>query len=276
MSRVFDALQKTGTLGPAGSLPASPAAFVDALEKDLRLEALSTVKVQLGTESRLVFHTDPTSPAAERYRLIRLRLQAVRADANVKTILITSPSPREGKSTLALNLAAALADKRNQRVLLFEGDLRCPSLASELGLKLPSGLTQCTRSDVGLQSVILKVEPLGFYLLPAGKPSASPAELLNSEWFTEMAAKLVDSFDWIIIDSPPALPVVDALSLKRIADASIVVARAGRTQKSAISETMRALGEDHVLGLILNGVEKFDCGYYDYSGYYASKKQPAK
>lgn len=276
MSRVFDALQKTGGQVGITPEPLSPAAFVDAVEKTLNLESLSTARMQLASESRLVLATEPNGPGAERYRLLRLRLNEVRADANVKTLLVTSASAQEGKSTVALNLAAVLAEKRNQSVLLLEGDLRRPSLASILGLRLPSGLTQCTRSEVGLQSVIWKVEPLGFHLLPAGKPLENPADLLNSEWLSEVIAKLVDSFDWIIIDSPPAIPVADALSLKRSADASIIVARAGRTQQDAISETIRILGEDHVLGIILNGMEKLDRGYYDYYSYYAPTKPAAK
>lgn len=267
MSRVFDALQKTGA-STIASPGASPAAFVDALEKGFRLESLSTVKAQLGPESRLVFHTEPLGPGAERYRLMRLRLQAVRAQAEVKTLLITSPGAREGKSTVAMNLAAALAEKGNQSVLLLEGDLRCPSLARELGLKLPSGLTQCTRNAVGLQSVIWRVEPLGFYLLPAGKPVTNPADILTSEWFLDATAKLVDSFDWIIIDSPPANPVVDTLSLKNRADAIIIVARAGRTQQTEIDEAIHILGKDHILGVVLNAVEKFDRGYYEYYQHY--------
>lgn len=272
MSRVFDALQKTGVQGGITPEPLSPAAFVDALEKTLNLDSLLTVRTQPGSESRLVIHTEPNGPAAERYRLMRLRLNEVRADAGVKTILITSPAPQDGKSTVAVNLAAVLAEKRNQSVLLVEGDLRRPSLCSMLGLKLPSGLTQCTQSEVGLQSVIWKVEPLGFHLLPAGKPMHNPAELLTSEWFSEVASKLVDSFDWIIIDSPPAIPVADALSLKQHANASIIVARADRTQQSAISETIRILGSDHVLGIVLNGMEKLDRGYGDYYGYHSPKK----
>ena len=101
------------------------------------------------------------------------------------------------------------------------------------------------------------------------------AEGLDSEWFSEVTAKLVDSFDWVI-DSPPAIPVVDALSLKRRTDASIVVALAGRTQQNAISETIQALGSDDVLGIILNGVEKFDRGYNDYYGYYATEKEAGR
>ena len=268
MSRVFDALQKTG--GQAiSSTPASPARLIDALEKGFRLESLPTARMQLGPESRLIFHTDPTGPGAERYRLLRIRLQAIRAEAPVKTVLITSPGPQEGKSTLALNLAAALSEKKNQSVLLLEGDLRCPSLARELGLKLPSGLTQCSRSDAALQSVIWKIEPLGFHLLPCGKSIKNPVEILNSEWFAEATEKLASSFDWILIDSPPAIPVVDTLSLKARADATLIVARAGRTQQSAIEDAVRILGQDHILGIVLNAVEKFDRGYDEYYRHYA-------
>ncbi|MHB8754096.1 MAG: CpsD/CapB family tyrosine-protein kinase [Candidatus Acidiferrales bacterium] len=268
MSRVFDALQKTG--GQAvSSTPASPAKLIDALEKGFRLESLPTARMQLGPESRLIFHTDPTGPGAERYRLLRIRLQAIRAEAPVKIVLITSPGPQEGKSTLALNLAAALAEKKNQSVLLLEGDLRCPTLARELGLTLPYGLTQCSRSDAALQSVIWKIDPLGFHLLPAGKSINNPVEILNSEWFAEATEKLASSFDWILIDSPPAIPVVDTLSLKARADATLIVARAGRTQQSAIDDAVRILGQDHILGLVLNAVEKFDRGYYEYYRHYA-------
>jgi protein-tyrosine kinase len=269
LSRVFDALKKTGQQeikSPAASAAASPATLVDALEKEFRVELLTSARVQLSRESRLVFHMEPNSPGAERYRLLRLRLQAVRAEADVKTVLITSPGPGEGKSTLALNLAAALAEKRSQSVLLLDCDLRHPKLTSELGLKLPSGLTQCAHNDIGWQSVIWKIDPLGFYLLPAGSPTNNPAEILNPEWFRETKVKLASSFDWIIMDSPPTIPVVDTLSLKDHADAILLVARADHTERSAIDETIQLLGQDRILGVILNGVEKFERDYYEHYG----------
>lgn len=261
---VFDALRKAGARPSDPSTALSPAVLVDALEKSFQPESFSSARAQLGVRSRLVFYTEPSSPGAERYRLLRHRLNAAHTEANIRTLLITSPGPAEGKSTVALNLAAALAEKENQHVLLLEGDLRCPSLTRALGLKLPSGLTQCERSDVGLRSAIWRVEPLGFYLLPAGKAMDNPAELLGSEWFPEMTAKLAACFDWIIIDAPPVLPVADAVSLKRLADSSIVVARAGRTQRGAVTEAIRILGRTGVLGVLLNGVEKFDDGYNQY------------
>jgi len=271
MSRVFDALRRTGSESVT-PVPNSPAAFVDALEKTFKPESVPSVRAQLAPQSRLVFHTEPQGPAAERYRLLRLRLRAFRAAGELKTLLITSPEAREGKSTVVLNLAAALAEKGNESVLIVEADLRCPTLANELGLKLPSGLTQCTKNDVGLQSVIWRVEPMGFCLLPAGKPINNPVELLNSEWFSRSIKKLEAAFDWVLIDSPPAIPVVDTLSLKEHADASLLVVRAGRTQQSAIDEAVQALGADHILGMLLNGVEGLDRGYYQYYRHYAPGK----
>jgi polysaccharide biosynthesis transport protein len=276
VSRVFDALRKTGSqcdpsMPFSASAPFAPAAFVDAIDKTFQLESFSTARIQLSEESHLVLHVEQNGPGAERYRLLRHRLQGAHAEAHVRTLLITSPGAREGKSTVSLNLAAALAEKKNQQVLLLEGDLRCPSLTRELGLTLPSGLTQCARTDIGLKSAIWRIEPLGFYLLPAGKAVDNPAELLTSEWFSTAVAELAASFDWIVIDAPPALPVVDALTLKRFADASLIVAWAGRTQQRAIEEAIRLLGRNHVLGVVLNGLEKLDQDYYEYYRHYGGK-----
>lgn len=262
MSRVLEALQNAG---PAGrNSPDSPAAFVDAFESDFKLDSVPTVRAQFGHGTRVFIHSEPRGFAAERYRLLRLRLHNFRTQAELKTVLITSPGAREGKSTVALNLAAALAEKGKESVLMLEGDLRRPSLASELGLKLPSGLTHCKRSELGLLSVIWKVDPLGFYFMPAGKPVSNPIELLNSEWFSQSLQRVASCFDWVIIDSPPVSPVVDTLSLRDYADASLLVVRAGDTQQTAIDEAMRVLGPDNVLGMILNSVEGLESRYNDY------------
>jgi capsular exopolysaccharide synthesis family protein len=271
MSRVLEALQNAGSHS-VGQMPNSPAAFVDALEPDFRHESVPTVKMQLDPSSCL-FHLDPHGLAAERYKLLRLRLRGLRAQSKLKTILITSPGAQEGKSTVAMNLAAVLAEKEQESVLLLDADLRHPTLARELGLRLPSGLTHCTRTDLGLRSVIWKVEPLGFYLVPAGRPASDPSELLNSEWFSRGVEKLAASFDWVLIDSPPAVPVVDTATLRNHADASLLVIRAGITQQAAIDEAVRVIGPDHFLGVILNGVKGLERRY---EGYYAESPQHAK
>ena len=265
MSRVLDALRKVSPEELTSPLGTSHTP-VDKLENGFCIEQIATVRMHLGPESPLMFHTDPHGPGAERYRLLRLRLKAVRASAEIKTLLITSPGPREGKSISTLNLAAALAEKKDQSVLVLEGDLRRPSLAQELGLELPSGLTQCGRDDTGLQSATWKIEPIGIYLLPAGKRVDNPAEILNSEWFAKITQRLASMFDLDhLIDSPPAIPVIDTASLKEHADASLLVIRAGHTQQSAINEAMRVLGGDYILGILLNGVEGPSRSYYEYA-----------
>lgn len=265
MSRVLDALRKVSPQELTSPLGTSHTP-VGALENGFCIEKIATAQMHLGPESAFMFHTDPHGPGAERYRLLRLRLKAVCAASEIKTLLITSPGPREGKSISTLNLAAALAEKKDQSVLVLEGDLRRPSLAQELGLQLPPGLTQCGREDTGLQSAIWRIDPLGFYLLPAGKPVDNPLGILNSQWFAEIKQKLASVFDWILIDSPPTIPVIDTVSLKDHADASLLVIRAGHTQQSAINEAMRVLGSDHILGILLNGAEGLDRGYYEYAG----------
>jgi len=271
MTRVFDALRRTGTEALPSSLLAS-ASFDDVVEKDLQFQSFATATIQPRPESHLVFELEPNGPCAERYRLLRHRLQGAHAEIHVKTLLITSPGAKEGKSTVSLNLAAALAEKSNQRVILLEGDLRCPSLTRELGLTLSPGLAECQRSDASLEQLIWRIEPFGFHLLPAGRALDNPAELLNSEWFSTLTGKLTAYFDWVLIDAPPVLPVVDALSLKRFADASIVVAWAGRTRHEAITEAVRILGRNHVLGVILNGLEKFGRSYEQYYRYYGGDR----
>jgi len=268
VSRVFDALRKTGVqIDPSSLFPQMP--FVDAPETLFQADSLATVEARFRPDSRLVVNVEPRGLAAEKYRLLRHRLQTAHVEANIRKLLITSPGAGEGKSTICLNLAASLSEKSKQNVLLIEADLRRPSLASELGLKLPSGLTECARTGDAVASVIRRIEPLGFYLLPAGNSIENPTGLLTSEWFLETIAKLATHFDWIIIDSPPAIPIADALSLKGCADSILLVARAGHTQRKALIDAIRLLGRDRILGIILNGLDKFDLNSYDYYEYYA-------
>ncbi|HJT71368.1 MAG TPA: CpsD/CapB family tyrosine-protein kinase [Terriglobales bacterium] len=274
MSRVFDALRKAGSDFVVREF-ASSAPPIDHVEPSFSLAAVPSMTMLSSRETRIVFQSDPGGPAAERYRLMRLRLRALHRNTGVKALLLTSPEPCAGKSTVALNLAAALAEKGDSNVLLLEGDLRRPSLAQELGFELPFGLTQCEHNDAGILSVIRRIEPLGFYLLPAGEASDNPGEILSSEWFSKMIKKLQSSFDWMLIDSPPVIPIVDTASIKDSADAILLVARAGQTQQPAIDEALRVLGTDRLLGIVLNGVEGLDRGHYEYYKSYTSRASNA-
>ena len=232
------------------------------------LQDIPAEQVVLRATTRIVFQTEPTSPAADRIRYLRMRLREPWEAGKLKTVLITSPLAHEGKSTITLNLATALAEGGKRTVVLVEADLHYSPLLGQFGLPARSeGFADCVKNGSNPLSATIRLEPLGWYLLPAGKPGANPTELLQTKALSSVMQKLSAHFDWVLIDSPPVLPLTDALSLKQHADASLVVVRAGSTPKDAIEEAITLLGPQHVLGIVLNGVEGLNSLYYKY-GYY--------
>src|SRR5262249_36138324 len=142
-------------------------------------EEIPIERANIQPASRVVFHTDPNSPSADRFRLLRMRLRELRNSKALKRILITSPLPHDGKSTMCLNLATALAEGGLRSVLLIEADLHHSALTQQLGLTPWAGLTDCLDEGLDPQSGIRKVEPLGWRLLPAGTTRSNPTELLQ-------------------------------------------------------------------------------------------------
>jgi len=220
-------------------------------------------------EARLVFHTDSRSPAADRYRFLRMRLRELAASAKLKTLLVTSPLPHDGKSTVCLNLATALAEGGNKSVLLMEADLHQPVLSAKLRLKTWPGLADCLEGKIDLTLGIRRVDPLNWYLLPAGGSRGNASELLQTAALTGVMNKVVPQFDWIIVDSPPALALSDATSLTRHADATLLVVRADQTAREAVDETVAIIGRKRLIGVVLNGVNSFDGSYSKYYKSYA-------
>jgi capsular exopolysaccharide synthesis family protein len=189
----------------------------------------------------------------------------------MKTLLITSPMPNDGKSTVALNLATVLADRGKHRVLLIGADLHHPTLTQHLGISDGNGLAECLEDGLKPLSVIRRLEPLGWYILPAGKARGNPTELLQSGALTQIKEELSQHFEWILIDSPPVIPLADVLALKQRSDATLLVVRAGRTPADSVEQTITLLGRKHVIGVVLNGIENVDRTYSRYSKYYPSR-----
>jgi capsular exopolysaccharide synthesis family protein len=219
----------------------------------------------VGPENRLVYYADPRSPAADRFRLLRMKLKTLSKTGKLKKLLITGPLAHDGKSTVVMNLATALAERGKRRVLVVEADLHHSSLGDSLRLKPWAGLTECL-IDHAMQplSAIRRIDPLGWYLLPAGEPRRNPTELLQTPAFGHIMEQLAPSFDWILIDSPPVIPLTDSISLQQHADASLLVVRAGRTPREAVEKTIELLGKKNILGVVLNGMEARDHLYFQY------------
>ena len=255
-----------------------PLSYIRALKEDSGSDdnlsdhlLVSMEQVSLAPESRVALITDPRGPGSDRFRLLRMRLAAFKEKAKIRSLAVTSPLPRDGKSTVSINLATALAEGGGSRVLLIEADLHQPSLAGILGVQRQPGLAECLQDGVDPASVIKHLEPLSWNLLQAGEPKGNPTELLQSEALGEMLRKLSRFFDWILIDTPPVAPLTDALSIARHVDASLLVVRADQTPRSAVEEALDRLGRKNVLGMVLNGAHGLNELYSQYYGYYSRK-----
>ncbi len=234
----------------------------------INVDEIVAEEVRLKPDSRVIYHLSPHSAAADRYRLLRMRLRELLSASKSKCLLVTSPLPEDGKSTTVLNLATALSDHGRSKVLVMEADLYHSPLLGRLGLEGAPGLAECLESEVSLQSAIRRLEPLHWYLLPAGKAIANPSELLQTEAFSYLMQRLTSSFDWILVDSPPIGPLVDALLLRRHCDGTLLVARAGRTPRRDIEKSLELLGKQNVLAVVLNAIEADGQRYSNYSSYY--------
>jgi len=296
MSKLFNALSKTKgdiasfllpVIDRAGT-PDQPAGEPEEVGATLHLpqemyvpEPVAPPETQHGlTEQidvtrleRLAFYTDPAGIAADRFRLLRTRLREFWTAGKLKSLLITSPLPGDGKSTTALNLATALTEDGTRRVLLIDADLHRGSLQEQLGISAHAGLSECLQGGLDPIPLTCFIEPLGWYLLSAGEvhPS-SPTELLQPPELSGLFQRLASEFDWIVIDCPPVLSLSDAVALKSHVDGILLVARAGCTPGKAVEDAISLLGKRHVLGLVLNGIEDSDQPYSAYHRYYHSRR----
>jgi polysaccharide biosynthesis transport protein len=267
MSHIRNLLQMAGQLEAKASSPASGAATNQGLSDAAGLH-IETEQVVITPESRLVYHTDHHSPAADRFRMLRLRLQPLRLTGKLKKVLITSPLPGDGKSTVSMNLATALSERGKRTVLLIEADLHHSPMTKNLSLPPRPGLAECLEGGRNPLDFVRHLSPLEWYLLTAGIPRSNATELLQGQMLSVIVDQLAAHFDWMVIDSPPVIPLSDALSLKNHTDGCLLVVRAGRTSQDAVEDAIGLLGKQHVLGVILNGVKQLDLVKYGYGDYY--------
>lgn len=212
---------------------------------------------------------EPSSRAAECCRHIRTNLLFMAAEHKFKTLVVASPSPREGKSTTCMYLATTMAQSE-QRVLVIDSDLRRPRLHQSLGTSRNQGLSNLILGNVALDDVIKTTDIPNLWFLPAGPTPPNPAELLMTERFTEILAELGERFDRIILDSPPILAVTDPLVLAKNADGIVLVMKAGSTTRDHAQRAARQLYDvdARVAGAILNELDVDDKSYGYYYHYY--------
>jgi capsular exopolysaccharide synthesis family protein len=223
-----------------------------------------TLSVSNPTQGRLVCVPDSESPAVEAFHLLGVRLRHLRRARPLKKVLITSTIPQEGKSMVASNLACTLALRTQQKVLLLEGDVRRPTQSQIFGIDRKPGICEWLHGDRSLQECIYGLEGLGLWILPAGHASSNSLELLQSGRLSAMMDELTAWFDWIIIDSPPVLPLADTSVWTNLSDGILLVARQGITQKRQLQRGLEAIGSQKLIGAILNSSKSISHTDYYY------------
>jgi capsular exopolysaccharide synthesis family protein len=231
-------------------------------ERTAFLRKLQTVPVSLEPEGRLVSLTDRDSPTAEALRLLGVRLRDLRHTRTLKKVLITSTIPREGKTTISANLACALAHGSEEKILLVGGDVRIPALLQMFGIETLPGLCEIVLEGRSLSDSIYSLEDAGIWVLPAGRIPSNPLEVLQSQKLPEIIEQLGECFDWIVIDSPPILPLADTTIWMRLADGVLLVTRQGITEKHQLQRGLEALESEKVIGALLNCADGASYGYY--------------
>lgn len=219
----------------------------------------------------IVTRDNPKSPAAEAFRTLRTNLQFAGLDRPLRTLLITSAGPGEGKTTISANLAVAVAQS-GSKVILMGADLRKPSVHETLHISNAVGVTSVLTGHVTWEEALQPTDVPGLYLLPAGPIPPNPAELLASKRMNELIDQLKEASDLLIIDAPPVIAVTDAGVLSRLVDGTLLVVSAGITPREiakAAKEQLQQVGA-RLLGIVVNRLnEESGYYYYYYRRYYA-------
>ncbi len=217
-------------------------------------------------DARLVALSAPKSLPSEQYRTLKTKLFQMRNSGSLRSVLVTSAAASDGKTLTAVNLALTIAQEIEQRVLLVDCDLRRPSVHKALGFPKTDGLADFLSQEMDWSSVVLSTSIPNLCVIPAGTVPDNPAELLNTQKMREFLSSISHQFDWVIIDSPPIVPLADAELLSSLVDGTLLVVRACKTPAESVTKAVQALKNGKILGVVFNGAQASKkSGYYYYS-----------
>jgi capsular exopolysaccharide synthesis family protein len=292
MSYIFEALQRAEAERSGGSVPKDADSVADLLQKveqeidrkqslaESPLAAERVVFPEAGTfasarvllpalaaDARLVSLTDQGSLAAEKFRVLGLKLRNLRERRKLKSIVITSSIPEEGKSLVAANLALNQSRSKILNTVLIDGDLRRPELGSRFGFNRNlAGLSEVLRGERKLSEVVYKLEGSGLWFIPAGITPENPIEVMQSGRLQQLLEQLETFFHWVIIDTPPVRPLADTPLWMKLSDGVLLVTREGVCEKKQLERALEVIDRSTILGVVVNSCSSNEQKYY-YSRY---------
>jgi capsular exopolysaccharide synthesis family protein len=248
------------------------------IEKGMRLPSLGMIPLQthIAADSRpLLVNAGTTNQVAEAFRSIGTFLLLSSSTKPPQTILVTSPGGGEGKTTICINIAVALAEAIGPGIMI-DADLRKPRLHSFFKADNKTGLSKYLSGNIEFDSndgkLIRPTSLKGISFIPSGPTPPNPSELLYSARMKDLLDALQSLYSFVIIDAPPVMGMPDSILLSSLVDGTVLVVKAGETQKNALAETKKVFSTVNakLLGVVLNGVKKQDMKYGYYSDYFSS------
>jgi protein-tyrosine kinase len=260
----------SGVSAGAGTAPA-PAngqgmpSFASPFTFDTLLARCTQSEWRPDLKTMLFFNQEENARGTEQFRTLRSRLYQMREKMSLKKILVTSALPKEGKSFVSANLAQVLVRQHGRRVLLIDGDLRVARLHSALGTSSAPGLGDYLLGESDEFSIMQRGPMENLFFIPCGRNVAQPAELIANGRLKVLLQRVEPLFDWIIIDSPPAVPVSDASQLANFSDGVLMVVRSNATPYDSAQKARAEFAGKMLVGVVLNGISRTDsyARYYD-------------
>jgi len=226
-----------------------------------------------GVDDHLVSLVAPAAFEAEQYRALRYTVEQLHKTRDLRIVAVSSPGVGDGKSVTAINLAGALAQAADARVLLVDADLRRPSVAGLLAFGESDGpglVNLILDPTLTLERVAQPRPPFNLSVIPAGQVAPSPYELLKSPRLGELLEEARRCYDYIVVDAPPLCPVQDCRVIAHWVDGFLLVVAAHHTPRRLVEEALNVVERAKILGLIFNGDDQPPSSFYGYYGYYGA------
>ncbi len=285
MGKFFEALKKSQTVNGRPSPEQAPKKVVSISPEAVDALKLDTTTMQgpveesplplNGMDPRLASFLDPASPAMESFKMLRAKILTRNSSSPPRTIMVTSPQPLDGKTTVAANLAISIAQGIQEHVMLVDCDLRKPALDGLFGLNTDQGMREYLEKGTSVAPYLVKTPVDKLTLLPAGTPPPNPSELLSSEKMRLLVEELKDRYEdrYIIFDATPAQFAAETTFLTSMVDGVLLVVRSGKTARDSILKAIENIGRNKIVGMVFNASNESHKNYRYYYRYYQKEQK---